>query len=83
MAFERTTELDGMLEAVSRGKTNAGNHERAGRQNGVRRFKMAHHYMLNCLILLVTFTMLQRVGNDGFENEDKRKPSKLNNTTIN
>ena len=83
MAFERTTKLDDVLEAVSRGKTTVGDRGRAERRNVVRRFKIVRHFMLNCRVLLVTFTMLQRVGNDGFENEDKRKPPKPNNTTIN
>ena len=76
--------MDDVLDAVSRGKTTVGDRGRAGRQNGVRRFKMARHFMLNCRILLVAFTMLQRGGGgDGFEGEDKRKSSKPNSATIN
>ena len=83
MAFERTTKLDDVLEAVSRGKTTVGDRGRAERRNVVRRFKIVRHFMLNCHVLLVTFTMLQRGENGEFENDDKRKPSKPNNTTIN
>ena len=83
MAFERTTKLDDVLEAVSRDKTTAGNRGQAGTRNGVRRFKMVRHFMLNCFILLVTLTMLQRGGNVGFENKNERKPSKPNNTATN